>query len=212
MVRFKVSLSIIVSFFLTATIIIPVRAQKPDHSLQPEGVPKIKVQKPDYRLQPEDVLQITVYEQLDLTTKVRITSKGKIAFPLLGKVEAAGLTVSELDDKLTKLLAEDYLVSPQVSVFIEEYSVKQVSVLGAVKEPGKYDMYTERETTVLEAVAMAGGFSDVAKVNGTRVIRNENGEERAIPIRVTDITTKGMKEKDIPLKPGDIIFVPESFF
>lgn len=195
MVRFKVGLSIVILFFLTATVIVPVMAQKPD-----------------YRLQPEDVLQITVYEQPDLTTKVRITSKGEISFPLLGKVDVTGLTVSELDDKLTKLLAEDYLVDPQVSIFIEEYRVKQVTVLGEVKEPGKYDMYTERETTVLEAVAMAGGFSDVAKVNGTRVIRSENGKERIIPIRITDITKKGMKEKDIPLKPGDIIFVPESFF
>ena len=90
--------------------------------------------------------------------------------------------------------------------------MKQVSVLGAVRKPGKYDMYTERETTVLEAIAMAEGFSDVASVNGTRIIRNENGVERAIPVRITDITKKGMKEKDILLKPGDIVFVPESFF
>ena len=73
-------------------------------------------------------------------------------------------------------------------------------------------MYTERETTLLEAIAMAEGFSKVADINGTRIIRNENGEERIIHIRVTDITKKGEKEKDLPLKPGDIVFVPESFF
>ena len=54
--------------------------------------------------------------------------------------------------------------------------------------------------------------TDVASVNGTRIIRKEDGKERTIPIKVTDITKKGMKEKDLPLKPGDIVFVPESFF
>lgn len=193
--KFKAGLSVAGLIFLTAAIIIPVEAQKSD-----------------YCLQPEDVVRITVYEQADLTTKTRISSTGEIAFPLLGKIKAAGLTVSELRNKIEKLLAKDYLVDPQAQVFIEEYHVKQVSVLGAVQKPGKYDMYTERETTVLEAIAMAEGFSDVANVNGTRIIRNENGAPRVIPIKVTDITKKGMKEKDILLKPGDIIFVPESFF
>ncbi len=165
-----------------------------------------------YLLQPEDVLHITVYEQPDLETKVRIASEGEITFPLLGKIKAAGLTVSELKDKIQELLEKDYLVNPQVQVFIDEYHVKQVSVLGEVKQPGKYDMYKEKETTVLEAIAMAGGFSPAAAINSTSIIRNEGAQEVRIPIRVTDITKKGKKEKDIPLKPGDIIFVPESFF
>lgn len=192
--KLKSTLILIVLFLMAATIILA------------------EAQEPDYCLQPEDVLQITVYEQSDLDTTARISSTGEIAFPLLGKIKAAGLTVSELNDEIEKLLAKDYLVNPQVQVFIEQYHMKQVSVLGAVKKPGKYDMYTERETTVLEAIAMAEGFSDVASVNGTRIIRKEDGAERTIPVKITDITKKGMKEKDIPLKPGDIVFVPESFF
>ena len=193
--KLRTSLAMIVLCFITTAIVAPARAQEPD-----------------YRLQPEDVLRITVYEQPDLTTKARISSTGEISFPLLGKIKTAGLTETELKDKIEQLLRQDYLVNPQVQIFIEKYHVKQVSVLGAVRKPGKYDMYTERETTVLEAIAMAGGFSGVASVNGTRIIRKQDGEERTIPVRVTDITTKGMKEKDISLKPGDIIFVPESFF
>ena len=195
MLKFNMILKIVALCFIITAIAIPAIAQAPD-----------------YRLQPEDVLRITVYEQPDLETKARISSTGEIAFPLLGKIKVAQLTVSELRDKIEKLLAEDYLVSPQVQVFIEQYHVKQVSVLGAVKEPGKYDMFTEKETTVLEAIAMAGGFKDVASLNGTRIIRKQDGEEQTIPIKVTDITKKGMKEKDLPLKPGDIVFVPESFF
>ncbi|MFC1645676.1 polysaccharide biosynthesis/export family protein [Candidatus Omnitrophota bacterium] len=174
--------------------------------------PAVSAQDTDYHIQPEDILQITVYEQEDLSVKTRVSSKGEFAFPLLGKVEVTGLTISELEDKITELLAADYLIDPQVQVFISEYRIKQISVLGSVKIPGKYDMYPERETTVLQAVAMAGGFSDVASINNTRVIRNEEGEQKIIPVRVTDITKKGMKDKDVALKPGDIVYVPESFF
>ncbi|MEA3328190.1 MAG: polysaccharide biosynthesis/export family protein [Candidatus Omnitrophota bacterium] len=187
--------SIVTLFLITLIAVIPAGAQEPD-----------------YCLQSEDVLRITVYEQPDLDTRTRISSTGEISFPLLGKIKAADLTLSELKDKIEQLLAKDYLVNPQVQIFIDKYRVKQVSVLGAVQKPGKYDLYTERETTVLEAIAMAEGFTKVASVNGTRIIRTENGEERTILIKVTDITKKGIKEKDIPLKPGDIVFVPESFF
>jgi polysaccharide export outer membrane protein len=167
----------------------------------------------DYKIQPEDVLEIKVYEHDDLTTQTRVTSNGDISFPLLGKVNVLGVTVSDLKDSLTLALEKDYLVSAQVNVFIKEYHAKQVVVLGAVKTPGKYSMFPEKPTSVLEAIAMAGGFSDVASINGTRVVRTqENGKEKTIPVRVTDITQKGKKELDIALQPGDIVFVPESFF
>ena len=166
----------------------------------------------NYKIQPEDILQVTVYEHDDLKTKARVSTNGKISFPLLGKVEVAGLTVQEVEDNLTVALEKDYLVHADVQVFIEDYHTKQITVLGAVKEPGKYDMNTEKETTVLEAIAMAGGFTKVASRNGTRIIRNEDDEEKAIPIRITDITKKGMKDKDVVLQSGDVIFVPESFF
>ena len=96
-----------------------------------------------YRLQPEDILHVTVYEQPDLETKVRITSNGEITLPLIGKVKVTDFTVSELREKIEVLLEKDYLVNPQVQVFIEKYHVKQVSVLGSVKKPGKYDMHAE---------------------------------------------------------------------
>ncbi len=166
----------------------------------------------DYKIQPEDVLQITVYEHDDLKTKARVSTNGEISFPLLGKVEVAGLTVQEVEDYLKFALEEDYLVKADTQVFIEDYHAKQITVLGAVKEPGKYDMNTEKETTVLEVIAMAGGFTKVANRNGTRIIRNEGDEEKAIPVKITDITKKGKKDKDIALQSGDVVFVPESFF
>lgn len=166
----------------------------------------------EYRLGAEDILFITVHDQPDLTTRARVSADGNITFPLLGNVQVSGITIRELEDKLTELLRRDYLVNPQVIVYIEQYSPKQVSVIGCVNTPGKYDLYAEKETTVLQAIAMAGGFKDTANVNGTRILRVEDGAEKTIFVKVKDITEKGQKEKDMPLKPNDVVFVPESFF
>lgn len=166
----------------------------------------------EYRIQAGEVLTITVYEQPDLTIKTRVSSKGEITFPLLGTVQVAGLTVNEIEQKITASLEADYLVDPQVNVFIEQYRAEKVFVMGFVNKPGEYELFKDRPTTVLEAITMAGGFKEGAAQNGTKVIRVENGEELTIPIKVTDITKKGEKDKDISVKPGDIIVVPESFF
>ncbi len=170
------------------------------------------VKSSEYRIEPGDVLVITVYEQPDLTTKVRVTTKGEISFPLLGTLQVSNLTINQLQKKLTELLEKDYLVNPQVNVFIEEYHPRKVFVIGAVNKPGEYELFKDRATTVLEAIAMAGGFKEGAAQNNTRIIRLEGSQEKTIPVKITDITQKGDKTKDIPVEPGDIVVVPESFF
>jgi polysaccharide export outer membrane protein len=166
----------------------------------------------EYTVQPEDVLQLTVYEEPDLTTKTRVTSSGEVTFPLLGRVAVAGLTVPQVQEKLTRLLAEDYLVNPQVQVFIDSYRPRYVFVTGAVNKPGSYSLPIERPTTVMEAITMAGGFADEASLNGTRIIRIDHGQEKTIQVKVNDIIKKGNKTEDVVVWPSDIIFVPESFF
>jgi polysaccharide export outer membrane protein len=154
---------------------------------------------------------INVYYGRDknLERKVRVSADGFITFPLLGKIEVVGLTVSELANKLTYLLGEDYLVNPQVSVFIEEYST--VSILGQVNDPGSFEI--KGKLTVVELISMAGGFTKIADTNNVKVIRTaDNGSKRTIPVRVNDIINKGKEESDIRLKPNDIVTVGESFF
>ena len=166
----------------------------------------------EYKVDAGDVLLITVYEQPDLTTKVRVNSKGEINLPLIGTVHIIGLSVDAIEEKVKQELQKDYLVDPQVNVFIDKYTPKKVFVMGFVNKPGEYELFKDRQTTVLEAITMAGGFKEGAASNGTKVLRIEDGKEISISIKVTDITKKGDKEKDIPIKPGDIIVVPESFF
>ena len=165
-----------------------------------------------YKVEAGDVLAITVYEHPDLTSEVRVTSKDEIMFPLTGTINVKNLSVDEVEKEIRFLLEKDYLVDPQVNVFIKEYHPKKVFVMGFVNRPGEYELFKDRPTTVLEAITMAGGFRKGAAQNGTKIIRVENAEEITIPIKVSDITNKGNKDKDIPVKPGDIIVVPESFF
>lgn len=166
----------------------------------------------DYRVAAGDVLLITVYEQPDLATKARVSSKGEITFPLIGTVDVKGLTVDEIEKGISALLETDYLVNPQVSVFIEDYTPQKVFVMGFVNKPGEYELFKDRPTTAMEAITMAGGFKEGAAQNGTKILRVEEEKEITIPIKVTDITKKGDKSKDVPVKAGDIIVVPESFF
>ena len=136
----------------------------------------------EYKLQSQDIISITVHEQDDLTTRTRVTADGFISFPLIGQVDAAGLTVQGLETRIKYLLESDYLVSAQVLVFIEEYHHRQVAVMGEVKSPGKFDMPDEKAMTLLEAIAMAGGFTKDAHIDKTIIIRVKGGEKVTIPV------------------------------
>ena len=166
----------------------------------------------DYKVEAGDVLKIIVYEHPDLAIEVRVTSNGEIMFPLLGTVDVRDLSVKQVEEKIRFLLEKDYLVDPQVNVFIKAYHPKKVFIMGFVNRPGEYELFKDRPTTALEAITMAGGFRRGAAENSTKIIRIEDGQEVTIPIKVTDIMRKGNKDKDISVKPGDIIVVPESFF
>ena len=89
---------------------------------------------------------------------------------------------------------------------------RQVSVLGEVKNPGKYELPGEKELTLMQAIAMAGGFTKHADITKTKVMRMENGKKNTIIVNAKNITEKGEKDKDVVLNAEDIVFVPESFF
>lgn len=162
----------------------------------------------DYIIGAGDVLEINVYEEPDLCKTVRVSETGMITYPLLGRVAAAGLTVAQTEENLIDLLSKDYLVNPQVNVFIKEYS--KFYVYGEVEKVGVYPIYGR--LTVLEAITMAGGFSKVAAKGRVRIIRKEADKERVIYVNVGMITKKGRGVNDILIHPNDVIIVPESFF
>ncbi len=257
----------------------------------------------DFKVGGYDVLDIIVYEEEDLSREsVPVSAEGYISFPLIGRLEIAGMTTSEIETLISDRLAEgQFILDAHVSVTVREYRSKQFMVLGAVKQPGAYPIqgrervldavskaggvdveqagkegmiirnqssdaspenkivirvelpkllkggdqtsnmllydkdllyipkaenyyiigqvrnpgsypYMDREITLVEAISRAGGFTEIAARNRTRIVRVEDGGEKIIEVKVDAITETGRKAQDVKLKPGDVIVVPESLF
>lgn len=165
----------------------------------------------DYLIQPGDLVEIKVYKEEDMERTLRVTTNGSITFPLIGNVKIAGLTVSDAEQKLEKDL-QAYLKTPSVSFLIKEYANKTVYVLGQVKKPSSIPILPEKTMTLLEAITSAGGFTDVAAISKVKILRMENGVQKSIEVDVSQITKEGNKQYDVPLKPADVVFVPQSLF
>jgi len=163
----------------------------------------------DTTLGPGDVFSVRVYGEEALTGSHQVAPDGTINFPLLGAVQVNGLEPTVVAQKIqTQLVERDFLRDPHVSVYVEEYASKRVSVVGAVADPGTFPL--EPGMTVVQAISMAGGFSALADRDGTVVTRHV-GEE-IIRYRVpVDRVTKG-QAADVEVAAGDIIFVPERMF
>ncbi|MEQ8459930.1 MAG: polysaccharide biosynthesis/export family protein [Sandaracinaceae bacterium] len=156
-----------------------------------------------------DVFDVRVYGEADLSTNYRVAQDGTIDFPYIGRVEVAELEPTQVADLLERHLQEsDVLVRPQVSVLVTEYNSKRVSVSGAVRTPGNYTI--SPGLTVLQAVQLAGGTTDLASRDGAIVTRRVDGRMRryAVPL---DQITMGARE-DFRVRAGDILFVPERPF
>jgi protein involved in polysaccharide export with SLBB domain len=163
-----------------------------------------------YRLRPNDVIKLSIFAGGEMQTEVEltITSEGLITCPFLGDIKAEDLTISELTKKIKEPLARDYFEEPQVIISIKESKSPgwNVYVLGMVKNPGAYEF--KEGMTALDACVLAGGFKEFAAPNRATVTQRENGEDKVIKINL-DKVREG-KIKDIPLKPGDRIDIPES--
>ena len=165
----------------------------------------------DYRIQPLDSVQITVFNEPDLSVKVRVSPQGAINYPLLGSVQIGGLTVGETESRLKEQLGRSYLVKPQVNVLIDRANARRVFVLGQVKSPGAIDILADEGLTVVQAIARAGGFTDVAATDRVNILRTaQDGSQVKVIVNVAAII-KGQSQ-DIPLKPDDVLSVPETIF
>jgi len=160
----------------------------------------------DYRIGPKDLLDISVFGLDELTKTVRVSEDGKISLPLVGEVEVEGITKTELEKKLGQLLEEKYLQNPQVTVFISEYQSKRVSVLGAVRNPGPYELLGRR--TLLQVISQAGGITNESGKEIIVIREVEDGVSTSLKISIEDLFLKGDARLNIPLQPDDIVNIP----
>jgi len=158
---------------------------------------------PEYRLGPEDVIEVFVWKQPELTTTVVIRPDGRISLPLTNELEASGRTAVQLQKEITEKLRE-YISQPIVNVIVKQVNSLKISVLGEVRKPDVYRI--KNQVTVLDAIAMAGGFTDLARPNRVIVLRNAPSGPQRIRINVKQVVAD---EGRAPfyLQPLDTVYV-----
>lgn len=163
----------------------------------------------DYLVGDGDVLRITVYDHPDLTTTIRINSGGTILFPLVGALEVKGLTVDQVAEKIGRELSDGYVVNPQVSVFVEQFRSKKVTIIGQVTNPGLYEL--SGPTSLLELISKAGGLTREYGNNVTIHRKNALGqEEKPIVIDLKNVLEDGAAALDVPVRDGDNVVVAKA--
>jgi polysaccharide biosynthesis/export protein len=162
----------------------------------------------DYELGPEDVLEVLVWKNADLSKVVTVRPDGRISLPLIGDVQAAGFTAAQVQGEITKRLTDFYQEPPQVSLIVQQANSYVIYIVGQVERPGQYTV--KRGTTFLQAMALAGGFTQFAATNDVLVLRNGHGDnqQRAAKISYKDILSGKYQENNILLKSGDTIIIP----
>jgi polysaccharide export outer membrane protein len=163
----------------------------------------------EYVIGAEDVLEIAVWNNTTITRTVPVRPDGRISLPLLDDVPAAGLTPAQLREKLSSALAA-YMPTPSVSVIVREIHSFKVTVIGQVKTPGRYEL--KGRATVLDVLAMAGGFTEFASHGRIVVVREDAAQTLRLRFQyeslASDDVGKGGRQENFCVKPGDIILVP----
>jgi polysaccharide export outer membrane protein len=157
-----------------------------------------------YRIGPEDVLRVSVWENKELTQDVVVRPDGKISLPLIQDVQAEGLTAGELADVIHRKL-QDFMKVPQVAVIVTQVNAPKIFVIGNVQKPGPYPL--RGEMSVLQALSLAGGFTEFASVRNIAVVRRDAGKQQVRKVNYKRLIEE-QGEGNYLLRPGDTIVVP----
>src|SRR5688572_20458212 len=182
----------------------PVWAQSAPKNTEAAAIARIAAPTAEYTIGPEDVLDISVWKNPELSRKVPVRPDGRVSLPLINDIQAAGLTPSELREQLAKRLAE-YVPTPEVAVIVAEVQSLRVSVVGAVKTPGRFML--KSPATVLECIALAQGLTEFAARDRIVVLRQNGNTTQRIPFNYSKVANSSDQENFF-VKPGDIIVVP----
>ncbi|RLB79187.1 MAG: polysaccharide export protein [Deltaproteobacteria bacterium] len=158
-----------------------------------------------YRIGPNDILHIYVWKEPDLTRDVTVMADGRITFPLIGEVVAAGKTVAELKEIITTKLKK-YVTAPEVTVIVNEARSQIIYTIGKLNNPGPYPLTPGM--TVLQALSAAGGFAEWADTKNIVIVRREKDKEVQFKFNYKEFIEGKNLKQNILLKPNDTIVVP----
>jgi len=165
-----------------------------------------------YALTITDRIHLEVVGEAELGVSQRIDGHGNVNLVYIGEVHLAGLTITQAQDAVQQAyIDQKYLAHPQVTISVEEYATRSVSIQGSVKNPGRFELPPESSMSVVELVTKAGGFTDVGKGSDVRITHTNGGKTDHIDVQGI-ITGKASMKADDPaliLQPGDIVYVPE---
>jgi polysaccharide biosynthesis/export protein len=159
----------------------------------------------EYIIGGQDTLNISVWRENDFSGPVIVRPDGKVTMPLLGDMQAAGLTPMQLATSITEKLRK-YVAEPRVTVVVTQMNSQRFYIMGEVGRGGAFPL--QARTTVLQALASAGGFTALADTKKIYVLRKENGKEAKYPFNYKEVIKGNHREQNIIVKPGDTIVVP----
>ncbi|MBW1683073.1 MAG: polysaccharide biosynthesis/export family protein [Deltaproteobacteria bacterium] len=158
-----------------------------------------------YLIGPNDVLSIYVWKEPELTRDVTVMSDGRISYPLIGEIMAAGRTVTGLREAMSKKL-EKFVTAPEVTVIVAQSRSRVIYTIGKLNSPGPFALAPRM--TVLQALSTAGGFAEWADTKNILIIRREGDKEIRIPFNYKDFISGDNVDQNILLRPNDTIVVP----
>jgi polysaccharide export outer membrane protein len=178
----------------------------PKTSNDPGPVAQVKPHDDSFVIGADDVLNISVWKEPDVSRVVPVRSDGKISLPLAGEVQAGGTTPRQLEKAIATKL-QSYISEPEVTVIVQQINSQKFNILGQVAKPGAYPL--TNGATVLDAIALAGGFRDFAKQKSIYVLRQgADGSQTRIPFNYKDVIKGKNVEQNIKLQPRDTVVVP----
>jgi protein involved in polysaccharide export with SLBB domain len=192
---------------LWITALIPLACVRPAPS---HSFPSVQPDEtlPDDQVGVDDSFDVRVYGDNDLSGTYRVATDGTIDFPLAGRIPVAGLRTGEIQARLTERLKDGYLKNPQVTVLMKDWNSRKVSVLGQVQHPGSVAYHPRM--TIVDAIALAGGFTGIAAKNAVSLRREAGGKIESHIYRVADITEG--RSNNVLVLPGDVLVVEERLF
>ena len=170
---------------------------------QAPDAPTIATLESDYKISPMDTVSVKVFRMPDLSGDFQVDLTGQISMPLIGEVRAVDLTTAQLDDTLTKKFGDKYLENPDISVGVKDSAKRNITVDGAVKNAGAFP--ATGETTLMQAVALAGGLTEDANAKRIAVFRTIGGQRQAAAFDLVSI--RRGETTDPKIYPGDIVVV-----
>ena len=196
---------------LLFTLLLGVAMTTPSQA-QEGGAPAASPPSADYLIGPGDSLQVFVWNQPELSVTVPVRPDGRVSTPLIEDIEAVGKTPTQLAREMEKVLSE-FVRTPEVNVIVQGFVgtfSSQIRVLGQVAKPGAVP-YRDK-MTLLDVIIEVGGLTKFAAGNRAKLVRTVDGKSEETRVRLDDLVNRGRVDKNLALRPGDVIIVPEAVF